>query len=72
MGGFWEAKILDFRTFFVIFSMQNLECNSEGQKIKKKANKRGGYGILGRFGGQCGPGGKEKGWGEGNLAGILA
>ena len=36
-GGFWEAKILDFRTFFVIFSMQILECKLEGQNIEKKA-----------------------------------
>ena len=35
-GGFWEAEILDFRTFFVIFSKQNLECNLEAQKIEKK------------------------------------
>ena len=35
LGGFWEAKIIDFRTFFIIFSMQNLECNLEGQKIEK-------------------------------------
>ena len=37
LGGFWEGKILDFRTFFVIFSMQNLACNLEGQKIEKKS-----------------------------------
>ena len=36
LGGFGEAKIHDFRTFFVIFSMQNLDCNLEGQKIEKK------------------------------------
>ena len=36
LGGFWEAKILDFRTFFFIFSMQSLKCNLEGQKIEKK------------------------------------
>ena len=39
LGGFWEAKILDFRTFFVIFSMQNLECNLEGQKTEKNVGK---------------------------------
>ena len=37
LGAFWEAKILDFLTFFVIFSMQNLECNLEGQKIEKNS-----------------------------------
>ena len=36
LGELGEANILDFRTFFVIFSMQNLECNLEGQKIEKK------------------------------------
>ena len=30
LGRFWEAKILDFHIFFVIFSMSNLECNLEG------------------------------------------
>ena len=39
LGGFWEAEILDFRTFFVIFSMQNFECNLEGQKIEKNGSK---------------------------------
>ena len=38
-GVFWEAKIFDFRIFFLIFSMQNLECNLEGQKIEKKMAK---------------------------------
>ena len=36
LGPFWEGKIIDFRTFFAIFSMQNLECKLEGQKIEKK------------------------------------
>ena len=35
-GGFGEAKILDVRTCFVIFSMQNLKCKLEGPKIEKK------------------------------------
>ena len=35
-GGFGEAKCLDFYTFFIICSMQNLECKLEGQKIGKK------------------------------------
>ena len=33
------TKILDFRIFFVIFSMQILECKLEGQKIEKKVAK---------------------------------
>ena len=39
LEGFWEAKILDFCTFFDVFSMQNLDRNLEGQKSKKKATK---------------------------------
>ena len=39
LDGFWETKILDFHTFFIIFSMQNLECNLEGQNIEKKGFK---------------------------------
>ena len=35
LGRFWEAQIIDFRNFFDIFSMQNLECNLGRQKIKK-------------------------------------
>ena len=39
LEGFWEAKRVDFRTFFDVFSMQNLDCNLEGQKIEKKSHK---------------------------------
>ena len=39
LEGVWEAKILDFRTFFIIFSMQSLKCNLEGQKLEKKVAK---------------------------------
>ena len=39
LEGFWEAKILDFRIFFTIFSTQILECKLEGQKIEKKVAK---------------------------------
>ena len=38
-GRVLEPKILDFRIFFVIFSMQILECKLEGQKIEKKVAK---------------------------------
>ena len=34
LGALWEAEILDFRTFFVIFSKQNLEGILEGLKIR--------------------------------------
>ena len=41
LGGFWEAKIHDFRTSFDVFSMQNLECNLRAQTIEKiKQNER--------------------------------
>ena len=43
---FWEAQILDFRTCFIIFSMQNLECNLEGQKIEKKGHKTSDCRLL--------------------------
>ena len=59
LGPFWEAKIDDFRIFFVIFSMQNLECKLEGQKIEKNARKEAEAIFLSRFGGPCGPGGKD-------------
>ena len=33
---FWDAQIHDFRAFFVVFSMQNLQDVLERQKIEKK------------------------------------
>ena len=42
LEGFWEAKILDFRNFFVIFSMQKLKCKKFGQKMKKARNLEAG------------------------------
>ena len=33
MGGVWEPKILDFRTFFDVFSMSFFKRASEGEKI---------------------------------------
>ena len=50
MERFWEAKILDSRTFFVIFSKQILEDVLERQKIEKDGNP---LEILGRPGGMC-------------------
>ena len=32
LGGVWEAKILDFRTFFDVFSMSFFKRGSEGEK----------------------------------------
>ena len=36
LGRVCEPKTIDFRTFFDVFSMQNLDCNLEGQKNRKK------------------------------------
>ena len=40
LEGFWEPQILDFRIFFVNFSMQILECKLEGQKNEKKRSEK--------------------------------
>ena len=39
LGGFWEPEILDFRTFFDVFSKQILKRVSEGQKIDQNGPK---------------------------------
>ena len=36
LGGFWEAKILDFHAFFDVFSMSFLKSVSEEQKISPR------------------------------------
>ena len=40
LGGFWGAKILDFRTFFDVFSKHFFNSFLEGQKIAKKGPKK--------------------------------
>ena len=40
LGRFWEAKILDFRAFFDIFSKHFFNNFFEGQKIEKKSPTR--------------------------------
>ena len=41
LGGVWEAKILDFRVFFDVFSMSFSKSVSEEQKNRpKRPNKR--------------------------------
>ena len=62
--GFWEAKIIDFRTFFAIFSMPNFDCNLEGQKIEKKGAKKFFPAI---FAVSAVLGGRIIGWKEGKL-----
>ena len=37
LGGFWEAKILNFRIFFDVFSMSFFKHDSEGPKIDPRA-----------------------------------
>ena len=39
LGGVWEAKILNFRTFFDVFSMSFFKRASEGEKIDQKYEK---------------------------------
>ena len=40
LGRFWEAKILDFRAFFDVFSKHLFDDFLEGQKIEKKSPTR--------------------------------
>ena len=47
LGRFWEAKILDFRTFFDVFSKHFFKIFLEGQKIKKKSPTREHTGDFG-------------------------
>ena len=69
MGRFGEAQILDFLIFFDIFSMQNLECNLEGQKIEKNTHLTGSAGDFEAGSAVCaGLGGRIIGWGEACLS----
>ena len=53
----WEAKNLNFRTFFNLFSMQKLEGVSEGQQIEQKTHKRWIRHLFGAGPAECaGPG----------------
>ena len=47
LGGVWEAKILDFRTFFDGFSMSFFKRASEGEKIEKKCEKKQTFPLFG-------------------------
>ena len=46
-GGVWEAKIVDFRTFFNVFSKLFLNNVLEGQKVDKNS-------LLGKVSGHFG------------------
>ena len=64
LGRFWEAKILDFRTFFDVFSKHFFNIFFEGQKIEKKRPTRQQDTsillILGRACGMSGLRGREE------------
>ena len=60
LGGFWEAKNLDFRILFDDFSKQILEDVLEGQKIEKTTVKTKKTAILGRPGGMCVARGRDR------------
>ena len=64
LGGFWEAKIPNFRIFFNIFSMQNFESIWKVKKLQKMDPKPFMTLFWARCCGACGPGGKDLGWGE--------
>ena len=49
LEGFREAKILDFRLFFDVFSHKNLECNLEGQKFEKNCQQEASGNFLKNF-----------------------
>ena len=46
LRGAGEAQILDFRIFFVIFSMPIFECKLERQKIEKNIHLIGSAGEF--------------------------
>ena len=59
LGGFWEAKNLDFRTFFDVFSKSFLKRVSKRPKIapsRPKRRRRQNFGAGLRWG--------ESSWGE--------
>ena len=65
LGGFWEAKIINFRTFSTIFFDAKFGVQVGKAKNRKKTQK---CKVSGRFGGPCGLGGKDLGWGEACLS----
>ena len=60
LGRFWEAKILDFRICFYVFSKHFSNSVLEGEKIEKKPAKTKKIAILGRPGGMCGARGRDR------------
>ena len=67
-GGFWEAKILDFRTFFDVFSKSFLKRAREEQKIDPRGPKNAEGGFLVADSGCPQPPGERKRKGNKNLA----
>ena len=61
MGGVWEAKILDFRTFFDVFSKSFSKHAREEQKIDPRGPKKVDDGFLGLVsGGPQAPGERKR------------
>ena len=60
MAGVWEAKILDFRTFFDDFSMSFLKCVLEGKKSSFEGPTLKVDAFLGRPGGMCVARGRDR------------
>ena len=58
--GFWEAKNLDFRLFFDIFSKQKSKCVLEAKKIEKKRPTRDRGRIFGSARRNARPPGERK------------
>ena len=68
-GSILESQIIDFRIFFDIFSMQNFECNLEGQKIETNSGKTRAVIVFGADAAvSAALGGRIIGWGEACLS----
>ena len=76
LGGFGEGFERPKPSIFAVFSIKTGSKNEDVFWKAKKSSFEASRGLealfLELFSGLCGPGGKEKGWGEGNLAGNLA
>ena len=71
LGGFWEAKIHDFRIFFIVFSKSFLKHAREQQKIDPRAQQDGSCAFLLLDSGSPQAPGERKREGSENLAETL-